>query len=230
MKNKRTRYVHLYDTAQIQAWLEDQAAQGWFLEDAGGMDNWASSLCFGSFAAGPARAVRFRMVPMRTEGGGAFTANIPEPGRDMLELYEGMGWRYVCGIRDYYVFRADDPSAPEPFTDGESRAYTLRKASDLQRNHMLLAIVGALLNVGSYWPVTVMCALMALLSLRRYVAALRRLKQEEAEELEDREAYRDAWYLRWGDLLLNLMPWLVLLSAFAIAWARVIGSQHLYRP
>ena len=236
MKTRRTRYVHLYDPVQLQTWLEDQARRGWLLEDAGGGNTYGVSPCFAHFVRGEGGAVRCRLVPMRTEGGGILVSNIPEPGRDMLELYEGLGWKYVCNLRGYYVFSAETPAAPEPFTDADTACEALESVVRMTRRCLYSYLVSCALYAcsvvmtigrrGLWW---VECAdllcdlLVALLFFRRNRAARQRLELARLGKLENQGAYRDTWYLRWGDALLNLAPWLVILTTFVTAWAMLIN-------
>jgi len=244
MKTKCMRYVHLYDTAQLQAWLEDQAARGWYLEDAGGGNTYGILPCFAYFIRG-GEAARYRLIPMRTEGGGILRANIPEPDQGMQELYKGLGWQYLCNLRGYYVFSSADSAAPEPFTDADTACEALESVVRMTRRWLYsylfsvaLFVYAAGLSAGRtdflfQWPIwswLLFYLLFTVLVLRRYWTAKQRLDLARQGDLGERSGYRDAWYLRWGDLLLSVMPWLILLGAFAVAWAELIGSHHIYRP
>lgn len=96
----------------VQAWLEDWAARGWYVESYG------RNLV--SFARGERREnIRYRLQPTGSEGG--------EPDQDTLETYREMGWTYVCstvvgrsfsGVRtEFHIWRCEDPAAPELDTD-----------------------------------------------------------------------------------------------------------------
>ncbi len=100
------------DIPAVQAWLEDWAARGWYLETYG--RNLAS------FARGERREhIRYRLQPTGREGG--------EPDQDTREAYREMGWTYVCstvgsrnlgGVRtEFHIWRCEDPAAPELDTD-----------------------------------------------------------------------------------------------------------------
>lgn len=104
-----------FDTPAVQAWLEDWAAQGQFLERYG----W---LC--DFTPGEPREVRYRLEPL------ARREKVPDQHRQ--ELFEELGWQYVCTVRkSWHIWRCDDPSAPELFTDpeteGDAYLYMLRR-------------------------------------------------------------------------------------------------------
>ena len=96
----------------VQAWLEDWAARGWYVESYG------RNLV--SFARGERREnIRYRLQPTGREGG--------EPDQDTREAYREMGWTYVCstavgrsfsGVRtEVHIWRCEDPAAPELDTD-----------------------------------------------------------------------------------------------------------------
>ena len=96
----------------VQAWLEDWAARGWYVESYG------RNLV--SFARGERREhIRYRLQPTGREGG--------EPDQDTREAYREMGWTYVCstvgsrnlgGVRtEFHIWRCEDPAAPELDTD-----------------------------------------------------------------------------------------------------------------
>ena len=95
-----------------QAWLEDWAARGWYVESYG------RNLV--SFARGERREhIRYRLQPSGPQGG--------EPEQDTREAYREMGWTYVCstvasrnlgGVRtEFHIWRCEDPAAPELDTD-----------------------------------------------------------------------------------------------------------------
>ncbi len=95
-----------------QAWLEDWAARGWYVESYG------RNLV--SCARGERREhIRYRLQPTGREGG--------EPDQDTREVYREMGWTYVCstvgsrnlgGVRtEFHIWRCEDPAAPELDTD-----------------------------------------------------------------------------------------------------------------
>lgn len=104
-----------FDTPAVQAWLEDRAAQGQFLERYG----W---LC--DFSSGEPKAVRYRLEPL------ARRKKAPDQHRQ--ELFEELGWQYVCTVRkNWHIWRCDDPSVPElftePETEGDAYVYMLRR-------------------------------------------------------------------------------------------------------
>lgn len=104
-----------FDTPAVQAWLEDRAAQGQFLERYG----W---LC--DFTPREPKAVRYRLEPL------ARREKAPDQHRQ--EFFEELGWQYVCTVRkSWHIWCCDDPSAPElftePETEGDAYVYMLRR-------------------------------------------------------------------------------------------------------
>ena len=99
---REIRPANVYDVAANETWLEDQAAQGWHLT---GMTGWS-----GVFEKGKPKICRYRMqpVPQRKQVRPA----------EMIELYGSLGWQYVCTLQGlFYVWRSEDPGAPELDTD-----------------------------------------------------------------------------------------------------------------
>ena len=104
-----------FDTPAVQAWLEDRAAQGQFLD----RYRW---LC--DFTPGEPKTVRYRLEPLAQQE--------KAPDQHRRELFEELGWQYVCTVKEsWHIWRCDDPSAPELFTDpeteGDAYVYMLRR-------------------------------------------------------------------------------------------------------
>lgn len=180
----------------VQAWLEDWAAKGWFLE--------AYGAHIARFAAGERReGVRYRLQPVKRDE--------LAPDCDVQTAYEEMGWRYVCSTgpavassinREFYIWRCDNPAAPELETDqdlrGEDYAYLLRR----WRRHVLtcsLALAAMfpllvwlvwsnpreyLLNQYPSSATLLLCCnmLMILYSVRRAVRLIRFVRRLRSEE------------------------------------------------
>ncbi len=105
--NSGTR-LHLavfpYDIPAVQAWLEDQAAKGEFLSE---------YTILPVFDRGEPKAVRYRLEPIIQKE--------KAPDQYRRELYEELGWQYVCTIRkSFHIWRCDDPETPELFTEAET--------------------------------------------------------------------------------------------------------------
>ena len=107
------------DVPAVQAWLEDWAARGWYLESYG--------FYLAKFARGePRENVRYRLQPTGPQAG--------LPDADIQEAYGEMGWSYVSssasgwysfGPRtEFHIWRCDDPDTPELDTDQALREET----------------------------------------------------------------------------------------------------------
>lgn len=124
------------DLPAVQAWLEDWAARGWYLESYG--THWAQFV-----PEEKSEHVRYRLQPVKS---GELA-----PDEDMRTTYQEMGWTYVCTTRswglalnsknsEFHIWRCGDPEAPELDTDqilrAENYAYLLRR----WRREMLSAL------------------------------------------------------------------------------------------
>ena len=110
-----------FDTPAVQAWLEDRAAQGQFLS----RYRW---LC--DFTPGEPKTVRYRLEPLAQRE--------QAPDQHRRKLFEELGWQYVCTVRkSWHIWRCDDPSAPEMFTEpeteGDAYLYMLRRGRRTMR-------------------------------------------------------------------------------------------------
>lgn len=86
---------------ETEDWLTRKAAEGLHFRDC--------MLGFASLTRGEPKAVRYRLE---------FSHGFREPGAEQRALYADMGWEYVTAIRgDYFVFRTEDPDAPELHTE-----------------------------------------------------------------------------------------------------------------
>lgn len=188
MKSATTMHLAVfgYDVPAVQAWLEDRAARGEFLSE---------YTLFAVFDRGEPKPVRYRLEPLvRKE---------KQPDRQCRELYETLGWQYVCSIRrKFHIWRCDDPGKPELFTEPETEGGAYHRmlrslwVGDLILAGMLVLLLCLfiwslfsdtfLMNIVSSWlPVsdllirsaviltTSVLALYAERSLRRYVRVLR---------------------------------------------------------
>lgn len=106
-----------YDVERTENWLEDMAQEG--LELVG-----YNAFCLFSFVKTAPKAVRCRLEASqkkRTIWNDAYA-----PPQKMLELAQECGWDFVTGVSDFYIFRTEDPSAPELHTDPGIQAATLK--------------------------------------------------------------------------------------------------------
>ena len=114
--------VSLYDIPGLESWLEEQAAQGLFPQR---LDAWAT------FVPTGVPGTRFRLEVCGRPGAA------PEP--DRLELYQAQGWDYAFTVgRAYHLFYTLDPSAPELYSDYESRGMNLEQLERRERRQRIL--------------------------------------------------------------------------------------------
>ena len=129
--------VSLYDTAAVEAWLEDSAREGYRLlrviPRCGGAR--------GIFQWDLPRECRYRLEP----------AGESEPDPERVETYRELGWDYVTTYKVFHIWRCDDPAAPELETDPVVQAMGVR----LLRRKVLrdMAATAGLLLL---WPIVLM--------------------------------------------------------------------------
>lgn len=130
---RKTNPMELCDVSAVQAWLEDLAAEGWYLRRYGPIRS--------EFQRGePSRAVRFRLEPFRKK-------DEAEPDAERKAAYRELGWQYAATRRPFHIWQCSDPEAPELETDPvlqeEAYRYLLRRA---RRESVLnLVLLSALL-------------------------------------------------------------------------------------
>ncbi|WP_125140667.1 DUF2812 domain-containing protein [Clostridium transplantifaecale] len=138
MKTERYKYppVSTFDIKEIENWLEEMAAEGWFLKEAGPYA-WL-------FEAGEPENVRYRIDPATEKKG-----KLDEEKR--LD-YEEMGWRYAATQRDFYhIFMSDDPETEELHTDAVVESFSVRMLEKRLRNELVEGVlVVALMALNGY--------------------------------------------------------------------------------
>ena len=191
------------DIPAIQSWLEDMAAQGLFYVDCG--------FFFARFERGEPKKLRYRLDFCDVSAG-----RIPE---DKAELYERSTWSVVGELKnDLVVLRADDPDAPEIFSEPEHLITPLKRLAKKHTAYWILFLVmfmlsrvcspivysitgmdtfvGAVLDIGTAYYI--LLCLMAVLLLLEFIVHLRRcrhlkklIKQiEQGGELPTGESYK----------------------------------------
>lgn len=136
--------VSLYDIPGLERWLDEQAELGLF------------PVSLGSWAVFEERAIpgaRFRLDPFANRMGEG-----TEPSPEKLELYRQAGWEYAFSIgRAYFLFYNTDPSAPELYTDWQSRGMSLERLKKSLRTGLWprvlsLAVAVLMLLFALFWP------------------------------------------------------------------------------
>ena len=220
---------NLYDVSAQQAWLEDQAARGWFYVPS------RPILYLVSFERGTPRVVRYRLEP----------AGRKEkcPDQERRDTYRLLGWEYVDTFgKSMHLWRCDNPEAPELHTDPETEARAYDRISRRMRHSEIAAAVTALVMAALFiwlysgpmlysevrdwtspWRVISACGVLLLLifyAVRQDLALRRFLKTLRAGvPVPHRSPYRRA---RWGSAALQLL-WVVWMSAL---WFGILLEPH----
>lgn len=102
-----------YDCIALESWLEDMARKGLILQ------KFRPLFC--TFERGEPAGLRYRVEPWRRSWD-------EDPPQAMLDLYEELGWEQAGQAgRDFLLFSARDPAAPEPHTDPETQLSQWRR-------------------------------------------------------------------------------------------------------
>lgn len=206
-----------YDIAGWESWLEDMAREGCTPT---GFDNFQPVIRFDPM---PPKEYRYRMEPKQQREW--------EPDQHLLALAQELGWEYVGQRGSFFVFRTDDPNAPELHTEPETQAMSLRYLRKLFRDRLLimaveLAVLGGLLlpqfgwvlvEYGSLYVLSLFLGILSLLAggavglvrIRKLQKALRG-GQPMAHRRDWREGARFHKFLSaltWPMLLLLMLCW-----------------------
>lgn len=110
------RPVELYDVAAVESWLEERDREGYHLLRFRGL----YGIFYQDCSVAPSR---FRLQPLQR------WKEALDPER--VEAYRSMGWRLVGQLGPFWVWRCDDPNAPEldtdPVVQGEGYRYLKRR-------------------------------------------------------------------------------------------------------
>ncbi|MCI8424015.1 MAG: DUF2812 domain-containing protein [Lawsonibacter sp.] len=125
--------VSLYDIPGMETWLEEQANQGLFPLHLGS---------YAHFTRCGVPGTRFRLEP--------FGKGETDPAPERLSLYKQAGWAYAMPVGNvYHLFYAEDPAAPELYSDWSSRGMSLeRLAKQVRRlRYQNWLVLGAILLI-----------------------------------------------------------------------------------
>ena len=102
---RETCPISIYDVAAVESWLEDLVRRGY------------RPIGFTGFKVellpDEPRESRFRLQPLQRR------KEVLDPER--VEAYRVMGWQLVGQLGPFWVWRCEDPNAPELDTDRWSR-------------------------------------------------------------------------------------------------------------
>lgn len=119
-----------YDVGCMEAWLEHMAQKGLHLDGASGF-----FLGLATFTEGQPANVKYRLEAIPKSKG--FFDDNSAPDDAAVEMAEEMGWEYVCRLREFDIYRSDDPLAPELNTDPQLQAQSLKAVEKRMRSQVI---------------------------------------------------------------------------------------------
>jgi len=122
-----------YDVGCMEAWLEYMAQKGLHLDGPSGF-----FLGLATFTQGQPANVKYRLEAIPKSKG--FFDDNSAPDDAAVEIAEEMGWEYVCRLREFDIYRSDDPLAPELNTDPQLQAQSLKAVEKRMRGQVSYAL------------------------------------------------------------------------------------------
>lgn len=101
----------ILDIERTESWLGDMAGMGLHLKETG---NWSFE-----FKRGEPKEVRYRLEPISKD---EFDQKMA-----LLELCDASGWEYVTEQSGFWIFRAEEPNAPEMNTEPALYAVAVKR-------------------------------------------------------------------------------------------------------
>lgn len=109
----------MYDIEGLQSWLEDMAAQGWFLV------RFHLGCTLARFYRDEPETVRYRFSATRQPSGPLDL--MPDlPDAEEWQLSSAAGWHYVAPLNEFFLYRCEDPAMPDLNTDPQVQALSLK--------------------------------------------------------------------------------------------------------
>lgn len=144
----------VYRVEAFQTWLEDMAREGLILEK----DSFLLGLA--TFTRQSPKHYRYRLEP---------TPDIPgifndydTPDTRAVEMNADFGWEYVTRRDQFYIYRCENPHAPELHTDPQIQQLSLQAMKKRSRSALLWSIFNLFfltwLNLG--FMLTIACAFL----------------------------------------------------------------------
>lgn len=91
-----------YEFEALESWLCHMAKEGFSLQ--------STFMVWAFFEKGTPLSGKYRVLPK----------GLRSMSDEEKEIYAASGWNYVCSVLNCYIFYADEPDAPELFTDSNS--------------------------------------------------------------------------------------------------------------
>lgn len=127
----------VYDVEGLQSWLEEMAAGGLRLR------RFRLGSNFAVFFVGEPGAVRYRLSATRRPPGllDSAVSDRPDlPDDEEWQLSAAAGWQFVTGLEEFYIYRCEDPAAPELNTDPQVQALSYKYARSNARWRLFSAV------------------------------------------------------------------------------------------
>lgn len=175
MEVKRIPPCPDYDIRGTEQWLEQMALEGYML-----CEGHAFQYGFAYFETGEPRRIRYRLTAAEGKlGSGLASPNgTPEkPDEGILDFHSQFGWKYTTYRGQFWIFRCEDPDAPEMDTDPQVQAIALKVAEKRLKEHFFWLLMYGLIvmpernflflctnlvehGFKSYWPLPVFLILV----------------------------------------------------------------------
>lgn len=144
----------VYRVEAFQTWLEDMAREGLILEK----DSFLLGLA--TFTRQAPRNYRYRLEST-PDVPGIFN-DYDTPDYRAVEMNQAFGWEYVTRRDQFYIYRCENPHAPELHTDPQIQELSLKAMKKRSRSALLWSIFNFLfltwLNLG--FMLTIACAFL----------------------------------------------------------------------
>lgn len=122
------------DIQSVQRWLEDMEAQGWALDT---VKYWGWRPLYAVFRKTTPRTARYRLQP--ADDFFPAVAGPYDAARTQQAAYGEFGWDYIARLPDFYIYRTEDPAAPELHTEPEVQAIALDR---VQKHYTRIFMLG----------------------------------------------------------------------------------------
>lgn len=203
MEVKRIPPCPDYDIRGTEKWLEDMALKGYIL-----CEGHAFQYGFAYFETGEPRRIRYRITPAKKVPKTiASPNNSPEPpDEEALNFHSQFGWKYTTYRGQFWIFRCEDPNAPEMNTDPQVQAIALKVAEKRLREHFfwlmmygliimpersLLYLCSNLVEHGfrGYWPMPIFLILVCIAWLPGLLHIIRFRKELKQGRFPEKTTY-----------------------------------------
>lgn len=246
--------VHYTDIDGMEAWLEDMAAKGLVLGQEG--------IYFGltAFEKTTPKRYKYRLIASThkySKGRGFRGSYAPPPDEETQEFHREFGWEYIATRKDFHIYCAKDPNAPEMDTDPQIQATAIHAAAKRKHWDVLWFFLAVLIIVTfCFWSffqfqrnvidavlayraflfvaVTLICGIHSLYSYIR----LKKLENQllSGEKLTHRSDYRRRRLLYWISRCVEPLCWIIVIVLVAYTGYRydhslnAISLEHYNEP